>query len=473
MTQLKSQTATANAAHAGLVGKKTAQRWSLRRSLIAMLLTITLSIWGFSGIVVYIEADQESKELFDQSLAETAHLLLTLADHEVSDKPTLEHPLSETNVEKHNQYLLLQIWDASGKLMYKNQAAPLSAISTEKHSGFGWTQLEGQAWRTYSIWNNSHQLQIQVAEPTSHRKDISGRFAYKLLLFALLVLPLMTAGIWLTINRLFRALQESADQVAKRTPNDLEKVVLTGAPTELHSLLTAINHLFERVSHAMDQEQRFTANASHELRTPLAAIKANLQVIQRARNDAERQEAIDGLLISVDRATRLVEQLMVLSRLDPQHGLDPALRLVDLADYLEKQLPEWQQLAAKHDMIFHTQLASAPCMINPDSLQILLRNLLDNALRYTPANGEVLLSCGMQEGSAYLQISDTGPGIPPAMYDKVLERFFRLANANASGSGLGLSIVKNIAVNHAARLELGPGLHGMGLSVSLYFPPVQ
>ncbi len=164
---------------------------------------------------------------------------------------------------------------------------------------------------------------------------------------------------------------------------------------------------------------------------------------------------------------------MVLSRLDPQHGLDPALRLVDLADYLEKQLPEWQQLAAKHDMIFHTQLASAPCMINPDSLQILLRNLLDNALRYTPANGEVLLSCGMQEGSAYLQISDTGPGIPPAMYDKVLERFFRLANANASGSGLGLSIVKNIAVNHAARLELGPGLHGMGLSVSLYFPPVQ
>lgn len=449
------------------------QRWSLRRTLIAMLLTITLSVWGFSGIVVYIEADQESKELFDQSLAETAHLLLTLADHEVSDKPTLEHPLSEANVEKHNQYLLLQIWDLSGKLMYKNQAAPMSAISTERHSGFGWTQLNGQPWRTYSIWNSSHQLQIQVAEPTSHRKDISSRFAYKLLLFTLLVLPLMTAGIWWTINRLFRTLQDSADQVAKRTPNDLGKVDLAGAPTELHSLLTAINHLFERVSHAMDQEQRFTANASHELRTPLAAIKANLQVIQRARNDAERQEAADGLLISVDRATRLVEQLMTLSRLDPQHGLDPALRRLNLQECLQKQITEWRQIASRTGLNFHTQFESASCMINPDSLQILTRNLIDNAVRYTPVGGEILLRCGTNDGRAFLQISDTGPGIPSELYCKVFERFFRLPNSNASGSGLGLSIVKNIATQHGAELELGIGLQERGLSVTLRFPPIS
>ncbi len=193
--------------------------------------------------------------------------------------------LTESNVEKHSQYLLLQIWDTQKRLLYRNNAAPETPLTTDTTSGFGWTQLNGQPWRTYSIWNAPHRLQIQIAEPISHRKDISGRFAYKLLLFAVLVLPLMAGAIWWMINRLFRALQHSADQVSQRTPNDLEKVDLAGAPVELHSLLTALNHLFERVSHAMEQEQRFTANASHELRTPLAAIKANLQVIQRARND--------------------------------------------------------------------------------------------------------------------------------------------------------------------------------------------
>lgn len=441
---------------------------SLRRSILAIVLAITVSIWGFSGIVVYIEADQESQELFDQSLAETAHLLLTLADHEAEERlASTADTLTESNVEKHSQYLLLQIWDTQKRLLYRNNAAPETPLTTDTTSGFGWTQLNGQPWRTYSIWNAPHRLQIQIAEPISHRKDISGRFAYKLLLFAVLVLPLMAGAIWWMINRLFRALQHSADQVSQRTPNDLEKVDLAGAPVELHSLLTALNHLFERVSHAMEQEQRFTANASHELRTPLAAIKANLQVIQRARNDQERDEAAAGLLISVDRATRLVGQLMTLSKLDPQDARDPALQTYDLQQFLAKQVAEFTSIAEKKQLHLVSDLHAASCLMNPDTLAIMLRNLIDNAVRYTPAGGQIELACGSVDGRAFLRVSDSGPGIPAEMREKVFERFFRLPSASASGSGLGLSIVKSIVRSHDAQLELGEAA-GQGLIVTVW-----
>lgn len=449
---------------------KDSLNWSLRRSILAIVLAITLSIWGFSGIVVYIEADQESQELFDQSLAETAHLLLTLADHEAEERlASAANTLTEANVEKHSQYLLLQIWDKQQRLLYRNNAAPDQLITQQSTSGFGWTQIDGKSWRTYSIWNATQRLQIQVAEPISHRKDISGRFAYKLLFFALVVLPLMTGALWWSINRLFRTLQHSADQVSLRTPNDLEKVELAGAPLELHSLLSALNQLFERVSHAMEQEQRFTANASHELRTPLAAIKANLQVIQRARNEAERQEAADGLLISVDRATRLVEQLMTLSRLDPQAQRDPDLSRADLQEFIATQQQEWQRAADKQHLHLRLDLQPAMCLINRGSLQILLRNLFDNALRYTPAGGTISIACGMKEQQAFLSVNDTGPGIPADMREKVFERFFRLPSATASGSGLGLSIVNSIAASHHAQVSLQDGENGVGLKVYVLF----
>lgn len=448
--------------------------WSLRRSILAIVLAITLSIWGFSGVVVYIEADQESQELFDQSLAETAHLLLTLADHEAEERlASAANTLTEANVEKHSQYLLLQIWDKQRRLLYRNNAAPDQAISQQSSSGFGWTQIDGKSWRTYSIWNAPQRLQIQIAEPISHRKDISSRFAYKLLFFALVVLPLMIGALWWSINRLFRVLQHSADQVSLRTPNDLEKVDLAGAPLELHSLLSALNQLFERVSHAMEQEQRFTANASHELRTPLAAIKANLQVIQRARNEGERQEAADGLLISVDRATRLVEQLMTLSRLDPQAQRDPELSRDDLQEVILTQQVEWQRAAEKQQVQLRFDLHPAVCLINRGSLQILLRNLFDNAVRYTPTGGHITIACGMREQHAFLSVTDSGPGIPSDMREKVFERFFRLPGATASGSGLGLSIVNSIAASHHAQVSLNDGEHGVGLKVCVLFRALE
>jgi two-component system sensor histidine kinase QseC len=239
----------------------------------------------------------------------------------------------------------------------------------------------------------------------------------------------------------------------------------------MYPLLLAINNLFARVRRTIEHEQRFTADAAHELRTPLAAIKTNLQVLKRARTEAERDEFIAGLSTSVDRATRLVDQLMTLEQLDPQDGAATALAQGDLATLLREQADHWQAACAHDGLALTLDTSAAPCSLHADSLRMLIRNLADNAIRYTPAPGAIAIHCGQRNGASFLDIADSGPGIPTDMEERVFERFFRLAGAHLPGSGLGLSIVQRIAERHGAQVKLGPGLQGAGLRVTVTFPP--
>ena len=447
------------------------RRWSLRSTLLALLLGLTLVLWSFSALIIYLEADQESQELFDQSLSETGHLLLSLAAQEVQEHAGgASHVLATQENGNHREYLLFQIWGAGQRLLYKNAGTPDMPFVQSTVNGFSWAVIHGQRWRIYASWNKSRQLQIQVAEPASHRKEISTRFAYKLSGFALLFVAVAGGAIWWSVNLVFRVLQTSANEVALRTPNDLAEVSLAGAPRELEPLLLAINRLFGRVRRTMEHEQRFTADAAHELRTPLAAIKTNLQVIQRARNDAERDEFLVGLGISVDRAGRLVDQLMTLSKLDPQHQEQADMTLQDLSALLAEQLPAWREHAQRQRQTLLVACEPTPCRINRELVLIMARNLLDNALRYTPQGGSVFLSCQSKAEGVCLTVSDSGPGIPVAMRERVFERFFRLADANTPGSGLGLSIVRRIADTHGATIRLAQGAGEVGLVVEVVFP---
>lgn len=445
--------------------------WSLRNALFRWLIGLTLALWALSAVIVYVEADNESQELFDQSLEETAHLLLSLAEYEVREHGSASPIIVAVPAERnHRQYLLYQIWDDQGRLLYKNPGAPDQPIWPRADSGMRWLDSADGRQRVYASWSNSGQLQIQVAEPVTHRKDISHRFAYKLAGFALALLALAALAIWWSVRRLFRGLQQSTGEVASRTPNDLADVSLAGVPREALPLLQAINRLFERVRRAMEREQRFTADAAHELRTPLAAIKTNLQVIQRARNDAERDEFVSALGVSVDRASRLVDQLLTLSRLDPLYQRNSTLVAADLASLIGDALPAWRETAARQQRQLQVRLEAAPCLINPDAMLILLRNLLENAMRYTPEGGHIELRCGMQQQQAVLEISDDGPGIPAAMRERVFERFVRLADASLPGSGLGLSIVRQIVEMHGASITLGEAANGHGLCIQIAFP---
>lgn len=448
--------------------------WSLRRTLLAVLLGLTFTLWGISAAIVYLEAGRESQELFDQSLAETGHLLLSLAEHEVQEhgaSASLVMPVAQNR--NHRQYLLFQVWDAQHRLLYKNAGAPDQAFAAPADVGYSWRDSDGRQWRIYTSWNHNAQLQIQVAEPASHRQEISSRFALKLLAVGLPMAALAALAIWWCINRVFRALRRSADEVALRTPDDLANVSVTGAPIEVQPLLQAINRLFVRVRQTREQEQRFTADAAHELRTPLAAIKTNLQVIERARSDAERNEFVAGLGVSVDRATRLVDQLLTLSRLDPQAQPALALPVLDLADVLAEQLPAWLAQARRQGLRLEAELAPAPCRLQRDHVLILARNLMDNAMRYTSAGGTLMLGCRADAGGALLRVGDTGPGIAEHLHERVFERFFRAAGAQQPGSGLGLSIVRRIAETHGASVELAAGADGAGLVVTVRFPAPQ
>ncbi|WP_102299197.1 histidine kinase dimerization/phospho-acceptor domain-containing protein, partial [Janthinobacterium sp. AD80] len=293
--------------------------WSLRRTLLAVLLGLTLVLWVGSAAIVYVEARRESQELFDQSLTETGHLLLSLVEKDVREHGLtgpIDLPLRGQPNPHH--YLLFKVRDAQQRVLYRNDAASDIALSRSAPDGLSWTTIAGQRWRLFSLWDRQRSLQLLVAEPTSHRDDISRGFFYRIALFGLLLVALATIAIWWSIHRVFRVLQVSADEVSARTPHELADVNLSGAPAELHPLLLEINRLFGRVRHSRDNEQRFTADAAHELRTPLAAIKTNLQVLQRARSAQEREEFIAALGASVERATRLVNQLLALARLDPQ-----------------------------------------------------------------------------------------------------------------------------------------------------------
>ena len=447
------------------------QTWSLRRTLLAVLLGLTLALWVGSAAIVYVEARRESQELFDQSLIETGHLLLSLVEKDVRehgltgpiDLPLRGHP-------NPHHYLLFKVRDAQQRVLYRNDAASDITLSRSAPDGLSWTTIAGQRWRLYSLWDQPRSLQLLVAEPTSHRDDISRGFFYRIALFGLLLVALATVAIWWSIHRVFRVLQVSADEVSARTPNELADVNLHGAPGELHPLLLEINRLFGRVRQSRDNEQRFTADAAHELRTPLAAIKTNLQVLQRARSADEREEFIAGLGASVERATRLVNQLLALAQLDPQAPAVTALAPGDLAPLLARQEEAWQALAAPYGLALAVHAAPAPCALDADSLQILLRNLVENALRYTPAPGCVAVSCGVEQGRSCLRVADTGPGIAAEMHERVFERFVRLGGGQLPGSGLGLSIVRRIAERHGAQIVLGAGLQGRGLAVTVIFP---
>ena len=447
------------------------QTWSLRRTLLAVLLGLTLALWVGSAAIVYVEARRESQELFDQSLIETGHLLLSLVEKDARkhgltgpiDVPLRGHP-------NPHQYLLFKVRDAQQRVLYRNDAASDIALSRSAPDGLSWTSIAGQRWRLFSLWDPQRTLQLLVAEPTSHRDDISRGFFYRIALFGLLLVALATIAIWWSIHRVFRVLQASADEVSARTPDELADVRLAGAPAELHPLLLEINRLFGRVRQSRDNEQRFTADAAHELRTPLAAIKTNLQVLQRARSADEREEFIAALGASVERATRLVNQLLALAQLDPQSHAETALAPGDLAHLLAQQGAQWQALAAQYGLSLSVNMAPAPCALHADSLQLLLRNLVENALRYTPAPGFVAVSCGVEAGGSYLRVTDTGPGIAEELHERVFERFVRLGSTALPGSGLGLSIVRRIAERHGAHIVLGEGLQGRGLAVTVVFP---
>jgi two-component system sensor histidine kinase QseC len=436
--------------------------FSLRRRLLSLLLGGVAAAWLVTMVFSYVDAHHEVDELFDAQLAQAAQTLLALADHgddDIDDISDMAH--------KYQRRLRFQIWQADGTLLLHSKNSPLSPLTAI--DGFSETQDADGHWRHFSQWNRQGSLQVQVSENHYIRDDLIEHIAWRLLLPALFGLPLIGLWVWLATRQGLSSLDHIARQIAGRAPQQLQPVTPASAPEEIRAMLDALNDLFRRVEATLEGERRFTADAAHELRTPLAALQAQFQVALRARDDAERDQSLRQLQCGLSRAAHLVDQMLQLARLDPESGL-PDARPVDLGEVAENVCAELGLAILERDLDFALEVASdCRTMGQPDWLRVLIRNLVDNAIRYTPRGGQIRVVLQSTAAGCELRVSDSGPGIPAEQRAAVLRRFHRLEGSDQPGSGLGLAIVLRIAELHGARLQLTDRAPAPGLTVCVQF----
>lgn len=439
---------------------------SLRLRLV-LLLSVGLGIaWLVAAWFTHLEAREEINRIFDAQLAESAQVLLGTTRHEIHER--IEHGEAEIQAShEYEQKQAFQIWDEHN-LLLRSSTAPVTPMTTNK-SGYGQTVISGQKWRVLTRWDNNHEFMIQIAEPIAGRESLARHVTLKMLIPSLTAVPVLALLIWFGIGAGLRPLNHLKHEVTQRAANQLEPLVMTDVPEEVAPLVKSLNDLFARLEEAFEGERRFTADAAHELRTPLAALKIQAQVALRSTNTTERNAALENVLHGVDRATRLVEQLLTLARVDPETAtLD--YQQVDLHGLAATIMADIEPLA--HAKQIELRLESdSPCLVLGESTQLglMLRNLLDNAIRYTPSGGQVSVNMRNDYG-VKLQVRDSGVGIPEAEREQVLKRFYRVTGSGEEGSGLGLSIVRRIVELHGARLELSDSEAGSGLLVSVIWP---
>ena len=282
--------------------------------------------------------------------------------------------------------------------------------------------------------------------------------------------PALALAIWLGVGSGLRPLGELRRQLARRGAGDLAPLEAAQAPVEIEPLVAELNRLFARIEEALQRERRLTADAAHELRTPLAVLSTQAQVARRASDAAARNEALDAIVAGAERGARLAEQMLTLARLESRSGADAARRL-DLRELVRGVIAEAAPHAVEKGLDVALEEGGAVELEgHPALLAILARNLVDNAVRYTPPGGRVRAAVRAEAGLARLEVSDDGPGVPPAELTRLGERFHRLADPGESGSGLGLSIVQRIAELHGGKVRYSAGPGGRGLAAAVELP---
>jgi two-component system sensor histidine kinase QseC len=310
-----------------------------------------------------------------------------------------------------------------------------------------------------------------VAERSKVRDKLANGIAGNLLLPLWFALPLLALLLWIAVTHGLRPLEKLASEVGQRKPDNLAALDASSAPREVVPLIERLNRLFARIDASMQKERRFTADAAHELRTPVAAIKAQAQVARAASGETERIHALDNAILGCDRAAHLIEQLLTLARVDTLgDGMTKPCQLrVIAAQVIAALAPAALRKGVQLELLAGDANSVPEVRGTPELLRILMRNLLDNSIQHTSTGTSVQVGITHESGNICLSVSDNGPGIPEQERAKVLERFYRPLGTQASGSGLGLSIVKRIAEVHHATLQLQPMNPVQGLRVTVLF----
>ncbi|MBK9954629.1 MAG: sensor histidine kinase N-terminal domain-containing protein [Rhodocyclaceae bacterium] len=429
---------------------------SLRWRLLFAVCLVVLLTWGLTGVLTHNKALHEAEELMDGNLAQRAHLLLALLRDNEDALDGLGKRLTGVRPASDNVYeppLEFQFGRADGTILLRSDNAPELPITGAP--GYSDILRQKASWRILNMISPDGRYRVQVAQSIDVRDQAALEVASQAILPVALILPVFLLLLYVSIRRGLRPLDQLATDVAARGSDNLSSLPNGTVPTEVRPLVAALNRLFYRVGLALENERRFTADAAHELRTPLAALKIQAQVARLSEQAQARGHALRQIEAGVERATHLVEQLLRLARLDPLSNL-PSPQPFDLAEVIRDMLATIDaERRAKHRIVATLPDTALVASGDPALMAIAIRNLVDNAMRYTPPDSTITIDAGEDAGGLSLAVSDDGPGVSPVDLPRLGERFYRSRETATEGNGLGLAIVARIAELHGARLACG------------------
>ncbi len=432
--------------------------YSIKTRLLAAI-TIALTLATLCA-AIYFSVENEINRLLDNSLRQVA-----LAYQNVRSQDILR---IRRDFFAQDESMVVQIIDPNTGA--KALSRSMDPLPIADQIGFSNVKIGGEIWRLYTT-QNSYGPIIEVAQPTFVRSEIALQSAKSVLLPLFFMLVLIALVCQIIIGQGFRALSRTASAIGRRSPSSLTPLSLKGLPAEIEPLVSSLNNLLEQLSDSLKAQKRFASDAAHELRTPLTALTLQIQLAERAKTEEARQKAFGRLKDGIKRATRLVTQLLTMARLDPDNRSQPLLPL-DLTALAHSVCDELAPLAAQKNI--ELKAASdkpAVAIANEDALRLLMNNLCDNAMRYTPADGHIEIRTYIRASKAFIEVCDDGPGVPETERERIFERFYRAEGTKTiPGTGLGLAIVRRVAELHGGTPSLDAGLNGKGVCFRISFP---
>jgi len=435
---------------------------SLRGRLLWYLLAAITIAAVAQASIAYRTALADADQIFDYHMQQMALSLRSRVPLSASqDATSVDTPVAG------NDDLVVQVWSPDGVRVFRSAShARLPQLAV---LGFSNVKANGTTYRIFSIQTDNQT--VQVAQDLAVRRSMAGNLALRTLGPIAVMMPILMLVVWWVVSGSLEPVARVRKQVASRQADDLSPVSDAGLPDEVRPLVQELNLLFGRVRTAFDAQQNFVADAAHELRTPLAALKLQVQSLERSDSLEAKRVAVARLTAGIERATRLVEQLLVLARQEASAAGGAPTQPLDLALLARRAVADLAGVAQARNIDLGLQRADAAEIHGqPDALMILLRNLVDNAIKYTPGGGTVDVSVVHEHGASIVTIEDSGPGIPPEERERVFDRFYRVPGSDAAGSGLGLAIIKAIAERHGALLTLGQSQRLGGLQATVTFP---
>ena len=429
------------------------------RLLTAITIALTLATLS-AAVAIYFSVENEINRLLDNSLRQVA-----LAYQNVRSQDILR---IRKDFFAQDESMVVQITDPNTGA--KALSRSMDPLPIADQIGFSNVKIGGEIWRLYTAQNSYGQI-IEVAQPTFVRSEIALQSAKSVLLPLFFMLVLIALVCQIIIGQGFRALSRTTSAIGRRSPSSLTPLSLKGLPSEIEPLVSSLNNLLEQLSDSLIAQKRFASDAAHELRTPLTALTLQIQLAERAKTEEARQKAFGRLKDGIKRATRLVTQLLTMARLDPDNRSQPLLPL-DLTALAHSVCDELAPLAAQKNIALKAAAEiPAVAIANEDALRLLMNNLCDNAMRYTPADGHIEIRTYIHDSKAFIEVCDDGPGVPETERERIFERFYRAEGTKTSpGTGLGLAIVRRVAELHGGTPSLDDGLNGKGVCFRISFP---